>query len=390
MIAVSFVIALVGHHRRAQACGGTPPPPFCAKTVSIGKAVTGVILGSTTLATTVTLPTVIVLGVNSFTPGNAVCPPPPYSATVTLTLACAPPPGAGGTVTVAVTPGINVVPVPIVIPPGPPRACTVLGTVSVVFTDGTTIGNIGDTTLCIVEPSPSDSTIPRLDLQHVDPSAAIANVHPGDQAEHLYLITNNDPTESFDGTVVVQSASSSRQPVIAGPTISGSGVYSISDPEQGDDFPIAFLDELGENGCVRLPAEPQNTILPTIERQIKLAPGEQTTIGVATRPWGMCADGSCSEQTVMLKGTFSDKTEGLACVGAVVVADTSTAPGYRWADSGAATQITKRPGSPALQIQGQPTADPTSAWGVEVELVSMNFRGHETLAVEQQSFASSY
>ncbi len=121
MIAVSFVVALVGHHRRAQACGGTPPPPFCAKTVSIGKAVTGVILGSTTLPTTVTLPTVIILGVNSFPPGNAVCPPPPYIATVTLTLACAPPPGAGGTVTVAVTPGINVVPVPIVIPPGPPR-----------------------------------------------------------------------------------------------------------------------------------------------------------------------------------------------------------------------------------------------------------------------------
>ncbi len=390
LTAIAFVVSLTGDHRRAEACGGSPPPPFCAKTVSIGKAVPGVILGSTTVPTTVTLPTVVVLGVNSFPPGSGACPPPPYIATVTLTLTCAPPPGATGSVTVPILPGTNVVPVPVVIPPGPPRACTVAGTVSVAFTDGTTVSNTGDTTLCIAEPSPADPSKPRLDLQHADPGATIARVHPGDQAEHYYLITNNDPTESFEGTVVVQSASSSRQPTLTGPPIPGSGVYSVSDPQQGDDFPIAFLDELGENGCVPLPPDPQNTIRPTIERRIELAPGEMTVIAVATRPWGMCADGSCSEQTVMLRGSFSDGTEGLACAGAVVLADTSVAPGYRCGDSGAATQITTRPGSPALAIHGQPTVDPTSAWSVDVELVSLSLRGQELLAVEQQSFASSY
>ena len=45
-----------------------------------------------------------------------------------------------------------------------------------------------------------------------------------------------------------------------------------------------------------------------ITRQITLAPGKSIDVPIYSRPWGMCADGSCSKSSMVLDGDFSDLT----------------------------------------------------------------------------------
>jgi hypothetical protein len=323
------------------ACNPSPPPPVCSKATAIIKAV----------------PAVIILG-----PGGGVVPIPtlvfngaappscalPTSIKVTLTLTCftaggAPAPGGMGMVIVP-TPspgapglGANLITVPTTIFPGPiPRFCFVSGTAMTTWSDGMTTTAVGDTLVCLVPPSPTDPSKPRLDMQLLTP--AIQNAHPGDQRPIAFKITNNDPVSSCTVLLTADSEQTSRLPVMGGvlpPPGSGKGVHAIADPGGGDNFPIAFKESLiGPCPCVPLPPNPAGTPIQMISKTITLGPGECSQVVYNIRSWPGCPNGSCGESRCKLDGTFSDGTPALACAGTALFVDTSVAPDFECPDSG--------------------------------------------------------
>ena len=110
-------------------------------------------------------------------PGFGICPAGPYAVTVDLELTCTGGPGATASVTVPIALGYNSVDVDVTLPAGPPRLCTVAGDATTTLADGMVLTATGDTAVCIVEPSPANPSVPRLDLQHLTPE--IQAVHPG-------------------------------------------------------------------------------------------------------------------------------------------------------------------------------------------------------------------
>lgn len=348
-LAATALACTLAQTPQALGCGGTPPPPRCAYTVAFTKAAPPVVL--LTGGGTFTLPTVVFL---ALPPSSPPCPPPPYTATVNINVNCTVPGNGFGTATVNLVPGFNLVPVPVTIAPGPPRLCNVVGTASVAFTNGVIVTRTGDTTVCIADPAPGQPNLPRLDMQHLTPE--IQPVHPGDQRQFDFLVTNNDPTETFDGQLRVELRSVSKLPSATGlPPTPAEGVYAVADPGPGDNFPIAFPENLDPLGCVPLPPDPQNQVLSEISKPISLAPGEQRVVTFHARPWGMCADGSCGEATIVTDGFFTDGTDGVACTGVSILTDTLEPPQYAWPDSGAAAQLCPpQPQNPFLSVFAQP------------------------------------
>jgi len=324
------------------ACGGTPPPPVCGRATTLTKAPPPVILVAPG-GGFVNFP--VTVGVWRSGP----CPPPLFT-TVSLSINCAPPPGAGGAVVIPTpTAGSYTALVPVFIPAGPPRICTVTGTATTTWFGGATSSGVGDTVFCVAEPSPSDPSVPRLDLTLLTDPVRFA--HPGDQRTHVYLLTNNDPTNGVTVTLSADSEQSARLGTGSGdPSGSGSGVYAISDPGIGDNFPIAFVEDLPPGQWLPLPADPLLFPPPTISRTITLAPGDQKFVQIAHRSWVMCANGSCAESRVTVAGQFADGTPALACGGAGLVADVTVPPDFLCPDGGAAGPVMPLGNDLATQI----------------------------------------
>lgn len=327
---------------RLLACGGTPPPPSCGKTVAMGKAAPRVVVQQPGQPANVPITVVVYVGLTEFPPSSGACPSGPITGVIRLALDCNPPPNASAMATVNLTTGFNRFVVNVVAPPGPPRFCTVRGSVTVTCGTGAQqmiVTALGDTTVCLVEPSLNDPDAPRLDLRHAAGSDEVVLVHAGDQGGFRYEIVNNDLDDTFEGEITIRTSNSSRLPRSAPSGNSRNGTFAISAPVEGDDPPIVFEDDLDANGCVPLPMDPLSAINPTITRRIVVDPGETLEIPAFSRSWGMCADGSCAEITVVVEGRYrgdnADDPRTIACIGSVIAVDTTQPPNYSWSDSGA-------------------------------------------------------
>lgn len=327
-IGLALTIFLVATPSRA--CGGKPAP-FCGKTLVLSQAAPPVILlpggGS------FDIPVTVYFKVLGFPAGSGICPPGPYTADIELTVTCTPAGDGGGSLTaVPLAFGYNDLNVTVTLPAGPPRICEVAGVATTAFSDGMVLSAGSDSLVCLGDPAPGDPSLPRLDMELIG-GEAITKVHPGDQSAWVYRITNNDPTESYSGLLSLEMLNSSRLPDMIGPPIPGANGFSISDPGLGDNFPLGFLGDLVD-GCLPLPLEPTLPVIPLIETPILLPPGDFIEVDAFARPWGMCADGSCGRAKVLLDGTFSDTSGGIACSGFVSAADVTVPPLYLWPDSG--------------------------------------------------------
>ena len=330
-----------------------PPPPFCGKTLVVSAAVPGSLLlpgggGAFDLSV------LVYFGLFDFPAGTGICPDGPYSVTVDVTATCAGGGDGGGMATETLVTGFNTLTVPITLTAGPPRLCDLTVRATTTLADGMVVDIESDTVVCVADPAPADPSLPRLDLQLLGPAGSeLARVHPGDQSSHTYRVTNNDEADSFLGELQVEMVNTSRLPGASGPMPPGTGVFSISDPVEGDNFPIGFTDDLFE-GCLLLPPDPTNPAIPTLVEPLDLAPGEFVDVDVFTRPWGMCADGSCGRAKLTVAGDFSDVTAGLACAGFVTAADVLVPPTYAWPDAGEVLEPQPPPSPDTTTVRGEP------------------------------------
>lgn len=346
--------ALAAPGAPAGACEGKPKPPVCAKTLVLAQAAPPTLLlpGGGTFS----VPVTVYFQVLSFPAGGAgVCPGGPFAVDVSVTVTCMPTADGGGSALgVPVVNGFNDLSVPVTLPAGPPRMCTVTGTAVTTLSDGMTLSAASNSMLCVAAPAPGNPGLPRLGLALAkgDP---IARVHPGDPSSHVYRLTNNDPVATFTGTLGVEMANSSRLPGMGGPTSPISGVYSVSDPSVGDHFPIGLSENL-IGGCLPLPPNPLAPAVPMLSEPIVLLPGESRDVEIIARPWGMCADGSCGRAKVTADGSFSDASLAKACSGFVTAADVLTPPTFSWPDGGSAGRFQPPPDPMMgrLRVQGLP------------------------------------
>lgn len=396
-LAILSLLAAAGVVRHGGTCGGTPPAPFCSATLVLAKAVPDVVVippGGAGFDTTV--PVLVFLGLT----GNG-CPPTPaegFPVDITLTVSCGALPGGAGTYSggagsgtglPGLTPGFNVIAVTVAIEPGPPRECTVTGTASTVLTlpvgpqtSGSppvtapvTITATGDSVICLVDPVPGTTDVPRLDLELIgSPGSEIVRVHPGDLARFDLRLTNNDPLETFHGLIAGSSSQSSRLPAASGGdlTSAGRGVYAISDPGGADVFPIGFSSSLDLLNSLPLPADPFSVTGFQVSSTVTVPPGGTLDVPFYARPYGMCSNGSCGEMTISIHGLFSDGTEGLACAGVVTAADTGVPPQFAWPDAGRALPVFPLFPSPTgLRFTGQ--GYPGTGSGFQVDMTCSNF-----------------
>jgi hypothetical protein len=259
---------------------------------------------------------------------------------------------------VGTTFGVTVGALRLIQPSIPSGIYLVQGSARVVLTNGQAFTNGGDSCLAIVDPSPNDPALPRLDVELVNfPSGS---VQAGDQMFNTYRITNNDPVHSYTGDFIVRNRSSAGLPTIEsfGPGSEPFFVYSIAAPVQGDNFPLAFAGDLPPGVCLPLPANPADPAIPEAVSTVTVLPGETIEVTVVSRGWGMCSGGSGCEQVAVLDGIFSDGTDLDACAGGAVIIDDNAPPQYACTDgeSGAAAFfLPPVPGQPALSWVGQPS-----------------------------------
>lgn len=367
LVAVSLFLTTLWSAPPAEACVGPPPEPFCTKTLQLAIAGPPLILlpGGGTFEVSA----LVYFGLLEFPPGFGICPDGPYTVDIDVTANCSPggADGAGQLLGAPLTTGYNTLTVPVTVPAGPPRRCVLSATATVTLADGMVLSEDADNVACLADPSPGPAEEPRLDLRLIGPPGSeISRVHPGDSGSLLYFIINNDPTESFSGVLNVDSVNESRQPDFSGPMPPGTAVVSISDPAIGDHFPIDLFEVSGAafakggatgNLCLALPADPLDPDTPNRSFPIELGPDESILMAVQARPWGMCADGSCSRSTLDLTGQFSDASGGLACTGFVSAADTSVEPARDCDDSGEVVLFPPPPDPLELLTVGQPRLD---------------------------------
>jgi hypothetical protein len=195
-----------------------------------------------------------------------------------------------------------------------------MGTYTVSFGPGigaTSVTAMGDTETCLVDPSPADPNVPRLNLKLLDVTGeGFKRCRRGDQTIDYYLLENND-NQSVSFTLTATTNQVARMPTGS----SMDTLFAISNPNEGtDNFPQEFADMLSGDELISLP-DPSEISDQRITRDMTLGPYESRIIGIAIRSDGMCADGSCSETLVKITGTFSDGSPALACAGTAVVVE---------------------------------------------------------------------
>ena len=328
--------------RNAMPCAGSSSlvcvvnPAACLISMSIGKSVTNTVVfppgGPALVNVGFTLNITCPLTNNC---GNA-CPNPggPTAASITVDLYPGPPcpplgpsPAPTAATTLSTATGTMVLPtcaptgplasfynVGVTVPAGtPPGLYCVVGTATVTFPGGLVLTQTGDTVVCLVESAPGQPGVPRLGLELITDGNLVMS--PGDQAVARYRVVNNDDTHTVQLTALATSKQTAVRPQGANEL---DGVFAISHVF-GDDYPIMF-DPGAE--CIVLPPHPY-TQPPISQTLPELAPGESTIVEVGIRSYGQCADGSCSESTMRVEGTFGDGAPALACAGMSLIVDTS-------------------------------------------------------------------
>jgi hypothetical protein len=366
----------------ALPCGGTPPPPTCAKSLTIAKGIRRTLVNSSTTPVTVRVPVGAFLQMSPppGTPGSS-CPATPGPVTITVTATCTAGPVVTGTSTTAVAAGTwTRTVVPVTFPPGRARRCTIQAQASstCVLTTGTplTATATGDVDVCLVDPVPG-TNLPRLGvaLVHEDGTEytdmeVLEAAHPGASLLRWYRITNNDPTLSVDVDLQGMSNQTAIYPDPTGEVFNadGSGLFAISDPGRADDFPIAWSEDVACDGCLALP-DPAGSVSPIVQRTARLRPGDSMTVAMTSRAWGMCADGSCSEQGFVVTGTYANGDVVDACAQASHMLDVTEPPAYGWPDAGAAGM--ELPAGPDVVTVVQPAPQ----WADELTTRILNVQG---------------
>ena len=332
-VVAAVLIATTVVPPQAWPCGSTVKPN-CFQTAYLAKFVDGTIPHPGSEADIV-----IPIGLMPFVSWNTnpTCAQP-SGATLELTVTCTP---AGGGAPVVIGPQSVTVPTPTT--PGPQtipaynftipagtipvgfHTCLIQGSYIVTFSGGMGAGSItgiGDTKVCLsptVDVSIGDeiAKLPRLNVERLkDLAPGIQMCRRGDQAYNYYLIENNDPDNDVSLTINGSSNQVARMPDGTDP----STLYAISSPTPGtDNFPQSFIEDLPANGLISLP-DPLDAIEDGgIGGVINIVTKGVAVVGVATRSHGMCADGSCSELSFDVSGTFGNGDLALGCAGAVLV-----------------------------------------------------------------------
>ncbi len=370
---------LAGVGGPAEACVAPPPEPFCTKALTLAMA------GPPTLLLpgggSFDVPLVLVFKLLDFPPGTGICPAAPYSADIHVTATCDPTgaDGSGSLLGESISTGFNLLDVTVTVPAGPPRICSLQALATVTLIDGMVLTETAESSACLVEPAPGDPTEPRIELEMIGLAGEeIARIHPGDPVTRTYRITNHDPDETFTGMLTVNSISESRMPGMSGPMPEGTAVVSISDPVQGDNFPFALSEipefQLGTGGDVCIPlSDPHEIDILEQTTDVVLLPGGTTILQIVSRPWGMCADGSCGRHDLLLDGEFSDTDAGFGCSTFVTAADTSMPSGYECDDGGEVAEFPPPvdPNLPKLTFSGSPLPDFEPELDMEVVQIAL-------------------
>ncbi len=329
-----------------DACGGTPQQPQCNRSIWLGKSV------PKTVAITPQGGAQLEMVLLPYITWSSTCPNP-TSATLSITLRC-----------IAVSDGTSAtlgpIPVPIGVPTTPGRqrlsngtntvsftvpngtldpneryVCTIVGTYTVTFPQPAgrvplpfpTISGSGDATMCLVpaSPAPGAGNLPELSVRHIERNnAPFLSCRRGDQAMMHFLVENN----RTDQSVTFNLESIGRQTAGLPNGISGaqqaydSGVSAISNPTLGTDvFPAAFAQNL-KIGALLPSGNPDSVNPQRIEQQITLGPCESRVVSIAVRSHGMCADGSCNERDVILRGRWANGDTAIGCASAMLLVQT--------------------------------------------------------------------
>ena len=334
----SFIILLligfllISPAKKSMACMGTPCPD-CCRTAWLAKFTSSTVLFPSTTAP-VTVP-ISMLPFASWITSQTLGCPAPTSASLAVTLTCTPV-GGGPTITIPsttftaatpVAPGLQpLIAVPFVIPAGTfatltPQICTVVGVYTVTFADGTSISGTGDTQVCLVSPSEVDPNIPELNVEFVKINGEdFVTCKKGDQTTLFYLVENNDENRSVSLTVNSTTNQVAKMPTSSDPN--DTTLFAISDPAEGTDAFFQKFSDSGDPGALIDPPDPMENSNREITRDISIPPKGITIVSIDMRSWGMCADGSCSDNLVVFQGEWSDGSPALGCAGtAVVVGD---------------------------------------------------------------------
>lgn len=271
----------------------------------------------------------------------------PSSHTLRVTLTCTEFPGGGtpivvGPLTVPMAasfptvPGNQAIsggsPFPFVVPggtltPGKQYTCLVEAEYDVDFFGGAgslgrgSIRGVGDTEVCIVEPSPADPTKPRLFTARVE--AGFTYAQRGDQAIEHFVVANNDPQNYCIVTFGAFSNQVAGTPqVLGGPN---ENVHSVSQPGVGDDFLLSYVELLDPFELIDV-SRIDASVDTTIEKPMILLPGEVQIVSFASRSNGMCLDGSCSDLINRVVGEFADGSPALGGAGSTHQVDRNAPP----------------------------------------------------------------
>ena len=195
--------------------------------------------------------------------------------------------------------------------------CTVWGTATLFTDEGSFEVSCGEQDVCFLDgPTLSTSGEPLVGFEIVDadgnPTSGNVQGAPGAPVVSFYKLSNNSE-ESLNAEFLVSSDNVNELA-----TVSGSGDTHNLSVGEGDDFPMFVTTEWDdldtEDICFPL-GEPASSISPSASEPIvKLGAGEEVTVAVVTRSWGLCADGSCSKLTARVEGDIGGD-EFLACAG---------------------------------------------------------------------------
>ena len=222
------------------------------------------------------------------------------------------------------------------VPAGTPSSiCNISATYSVVFGGGIGAGTYnftGDLQICLVEPSPNDDTLPRLDMEFITTDSQNPGVYttfPGDLDNIYFKITNND----LEHSAVVDLFAEGRQ--IAGladdfldETTAYNNFNSAISNTDGDFYPIEFFTDDPVTNF--LPGDPLSTIPITVTHTILLGPGDVAAYGLAYNSYPACGNGSCGEQIITAKvklfNSGNDTSSLDLCLQAVTPVDNTLTP----------------------------------------------------------------
>lgn len=332
MLCMSFIFfvlvigLLINVEQSAKACKRSPPPPvMCEKSATIlktGNTVPAPGIGGLAAPIFVTITTDS--GTTPPSPPN-VCPSPATVPAGTITLRLVDP-GNGMIINTSSFP-LNPRPsgfvrtsdiLAVFLPFGTPKKQYIVeGEAEIIWSVDSANPSVmqtvmGDTVVCVVDEAPGQPGIPRIDMQLTVPS--LPECGAGVQRATGVTVTNNDPTESVTLAFTVTSTQQGRMPV--SPNGENDGSYSFAAPIIGDDFPIAFAEDLPPNGVIPLPADSGNyTQCPLSKQGIVIPAGGSTTVTIISNSYPTCADGSCAEFTFTADGQFSGGDPIVACIG---------------------------------------------------------------------------